>query len=68
MIRCEIILYGMLGKYEEAVSVSMIKGHQDLAKLYAVKPSTQAQQKALWLKIARQIMKNGPESTRQIKD
>ena len=67
MIRCEIILYGMLGMYEEAVSVGMAKDQIDLAKIYANKPVSLPQRKALWLKIASQIMKNNPDSTDEIK-
>lgn len=57
LTRCEIILYGMMGLYEEAVELSMNKDQIDLAKFYASRPESDNLKNNLWLKIALHQMK-----------
>lgn len=52
LTRCEIILYGMMDLYEQAVELSMKTNQIDLAKFYASRPESENLKNNLWLKIA----------------
>lgn len=59
--RCEIILYGIMGLYEEAVSLALYRNQFDLAKLYASKPEAKMVKTQLWVKIAKKQMRSSTE-------
>lgn len=66
--RCEIMLYGMMELYEEAVSLALKNNQIDLAKLYASKPESKSVKSNLWIKIAKKQMKVGGEVAKLLKE
>lgn len=70
--RCEIVLYGMMDLYEEAVNLALNnkKGavHIDLAKKYASRPVAKSVKSNLWIKIAKSQMSIENEVNKLLKE
>lgn len=58
----QIMIYGILGFYTDAVKLSLKLQHLDMAKTYANKPSEEKLKKRLWLLIAENIMKSNEKT------
>jgi len=58
-----ISIYGIMGLYQEAITLSLQINQIDLAKANARKQDKPELQKKLWLQIARHLLKDGSEDS-----
>lgn len=59
MYEAEILVYGVMNLYSEAVNLALENGKIELAKIYADKPEVDDVKKKLWLDIASYLLKQG---------
>lgn len=59
MYEAEILVYGVMNLYSEAVNLALENGKIALAKSYANKPEVDDVKKKLWLDIASNLLKQG---------
>lgn len=59
MYEAEILVYGVMNLYSEAVNLSLENGKFALAKSYANMPEDDEVKKKLWLEIAINLLKQG---------
>ena len=51
LMKAQIIIYGMMGLYTEAVTLALDNNNIEIAKSYANKPENDDLKKKLWLQV-----------------
>lgn len=63
----QISIYGMMGLYNEAVTLALENNEIEVAKIYAEKPENEDLKKKLWLQIAVHLFNKGTDIEQVIK-